>query len=524
MAQKKEQLREFLRTRLDLGETNGLEWINRDEHIFKLPWKHQNDSDREDDDAKLFREWGNHKGRGPSKDADLKATFRSGLKKTRYVKVLQEGENLRHKICQLIYPDEEGEKTVSPGAGVRRRKDAHQDREVAEVPGVTIMPGPADSNLPTTLQEITPPSSLESSTSSIKSELDKYLNGDKEITVNADDVVNLFQFIEMPRDEGMSGVEEYGVYPPLGVENSNWAQSPGAALSPDVADIQQAQVDQGHATGNLELPAPQPKVLLSSSEMPSDLSTGHFGKIDFSRFQGPDDKIQLQYSDIFLIIKHRRYVLNKCHRGCSRGVRISYLKPNEPDLYEGLGAEVITPALPNFNEGEDVYTTRARGLLEAMRYGLYLYADEQFNIHAVRISKLRIFYANTIFRGIHAKPIKLPKNEDVIVFDSKVFRQAFENSIREQPDSPRPGVRVLFSFGETWDLSSSLDKCHLSVVIASAPLLFQMHTFMKASASLPKQMEMSDSSSWNSSTSAVQEVGAEIQRMSFDDSTQQEKI
>jgi hypothetical protein len=53
---KKEQLREFLRRMLDAGETKGLRWDNKEEHKFRLPWKHQNDVDWEEaEDAKLFR-------------------------------------------------------------------------------------------------------------------------------------------------------------------------------------------------------------------------------------------------------------------------------------------------------------------------------------------------------------------------------------------------------------------------------------------------------------------------------------
>jgi hypothetical protein len=96
---------------------------------------------------------------------------------------------------------------------------------------------------------------------------------------------------------------------------------------------------------------------------------------------------------------------------------------------------------------------------------------------------------NTITRGSPAMPEKLPQKQDVVVFDCDMFRQAFDKWVRDK--GPKPGVRILFSFGDTWDYVNGFEKCELSATIAGARLLFRMkqvrHLFNNPAFSTPEQ-------------------------------------
>ena len=61
---KRLRLRAWLVQQIDSGHIAGLEWLNKERGLFKVPWKHasRHSYDREKDPA-LFREWAMYTGK-----------------------------------------------------------------------------------------------------------------------------------------------------------------------------------------------------------------------------------------------------------------------------------------------------------------------------------------------------------------------------------------------------------------------------------------------------------------------------
>ena len=57
------RLRDWLETKISDPLYPGLEWLNKQQKIFRIPWKHGGRHGwKEEEDARLFREWSEHTG------------------------------------------------------------------------------------------------------------------------------------------------------------------------------------------------------------------------------------------------------------------------------------------------------------------------------------------------------------------------------------------------------------------------------------------------------------------------------
>lgn len=62
--QRRLRLRDWLVVQIESGNFLGLEWIDKERRIFRVPWKHgSRQSWKEDVDAAVFREWAIYTGR-----------------------------------------------------------------------------------------------------------------------------------------------------------------------------------------------------------------------------------------------------------------------------------------------------------------------------------------------------------------------------------------------------------------------------------------------------------------------------
>ncbi|XP_071953147.1 uncharacterized protein [Antedon mediterranea] len=78
----RKRLRAWLQEMVDSGHINGLEWINRDSQIIKIPWKHaaRHGYSRERD-ACLFKEWAIHTGKyNPETDRARPKTWKANFR------------------------------------------------------------------------------------------------------------------------------------------------------------------------------------------------------------------------------------------------------------------------------------------------------------------------------------------------------------------------------------------------------------------------------------------------------------
>ena len=110
------QLRDWLLTLLEHNQTPGLEWVNRDQKIFSISWRHGRKKGwRSEIDSQLFKEWAIYKKRykagNDRKNAKLwKSRFRCALNALNDVRELKtlsntKGENAR-KIYQFFRPQQ----------------------------------------------------------------------------------------------------------------------------------------------------------------------------------------------------------------------------------------------------------------------------------------------------------------------------------------------------------------------------------------------------------------------------------
>ena len=54
MSKSKQRLRPWMEDQLNSGQFPGVEWIDRENKIFKLPWKHYGRQDRKESDGLIF--------------------------------------------------------------------------------------------------------------------------------------------------------------------------------------------------------------------------------------------------------------------------------------------------------------------------------------------------------------------------------------------------------------------------------------------------------------------------------------
>ncbi|XP_046367377.1 interferon regulatory factor 6-like isoform X2 [Haliotis rufescens] len=61
--QNRQRLRPWLEAKINSGNFPGLEWVDRGQYIFKIPWKHGGKQDWSESDSLIFKEWAIHTGR-----------------------------------------------------------------------------------------------------------------------------------------------------------------------------------------------------------------------------------------------------------------------------------------------------------------------------------------------------------------------------------------------------------------------------------------------------------------------------
>ena len=89
----RQRLRPWLIDQINSGNYPGVSWVNKDDMIFKIPWKHFGKPGvNEERDAKIFREWAKHTGKykegDPSDASTWKTRFRCALYKLQDIEEL----------------------------------------------------------------------------------------------------------------------------------------------------------------------------------------------------------------------------------------------------------------------------------------------------------------------------------------------------------------------------------------------------------------------------------------------------
>ena len=120
----RERLRPWLEACLDDGRVPGLMWLNREERIFRIPWKHAGKQDWKADDAAVFVEWAKHTGKyregiDDPEYAKFKTRLRCAFNKSPGIKEIKEQSNEEdpdapYKVYRLLSTRETGKNNASP--------------------------------------------------------------------------------------------------------------------------------------------------------------------------------------------------------------------------------------------------------------------------------------------------------------------------------------------------------------------------------------------------------------------------
>ena len=60
---KRLRFRDWLIQRLDTGEIRGVQWIDRERGLFKIPWMHGSHKNWKENDVEIFRQWAIYSGK-----------------------------------------------------------------------------------------------------------------------------------------------------------------------------------------------------------------------------------------------------------------------------------------------------------------------------------------------------------------------------------------------------------------------------------------------------------------------------
>ena len=114
-------LPEWLKEQVESGKHKGVFWINEEERIFHVPWKHASRNGWEDGDVSLFKAWAIYTNRyregvDKPKPALWKTNFRCAINSHNYIAFVKDQGQRKgdkaHRIMKLIEQPKEKGKVV----------------------------------------------------------------------------------------------------------------------------------------------------------------------------------------------------------------------------------------------------------------------------------------------------------------------------------------------------------------------------------------------------------------------------
>ena len=115
-----ERMRDWLIRQINSGKFPGLEWLNEEKNVFKVPWIHAKKRGyNKERDAALFRAWAVHSGkyRDESDPTVWKINFRCAING---LKDIQEIKDMQTEDCRVY--------RVHPSTGRKRARSARRAR------------------------------------------------------------------------------------------------------------------------------------------------------------------------------------------------------------------------------------------------------------------------------------------------------------------------------------------------------------------------------------------------------------
>ncbi|XP_064635621.1 interferon regulatory factor 8-like isoform X2 [Lineus longissimus] len=191
--------------------------------------------------------------------------------------------------------------------------------------------------------------------------------------------------------------------------------------------------------------------------------------------------------DMCFWLRYKSTVIRKCILTNQKGCQIyNPGSANIPALapeYEMNGQHIGLPLPKGYLPGNDdqLHCEDIANILEYMDNGTQIFTDKQGDIYARRLSRCKIYCANASMNA--AEPYKLPRYQKIKVFDFAAFQQQLLKAKTE--GGKVPSVTVVFSLGQKWSWTKSINKMCISAAVASAKCWYDLRKFMSSRRRYP---------------------------------------
>ncbi|XP_064635618.1 interferon regulatory factor 4-like isoform X1 [Lineus longissimus] len=237
-----------------------------------------------------------------------------------------------------------------------------------------------------------------------------------------------------------------------------------------------------------------PEQLANYADELMDISLENDVKIECDESQEMPDSLSLlslrsepKVHDMCFWLRYKSTVIRKCILTNQKGCQIyNPGSANIPALapeYEMNGQHIGLPLPKGYLPGNDdqLHCEDIANILEYMDNGTQIFTDKQGDIYARRLSRCKIYCANASMNA--AEPYKLPRYQKIKVFDFAAFQQQLLKAKTE--GGKVPSVTVVFSLGQKWSWTKSINKMCISAAVASAKCWYDLRKFMSSRRRYP---------------------------------------
>ena len=133
-----ERLRDWLINQINSGKFRGLEWLDEEKTVFRVPWIHAKKRDYDEErDSALFKEWAMHTGKyKPHENKTIgydpttwKINFRCALNGLKDIMELKEHQTEWYRVYKVL-----------PSAAKKKRVKGYNTHRARPYPAIAMMP------------------------------------------------------------------------------------------------------------------------------------------------------------------------------------------------------------------------------------------------------------------------------------------------------------------------------------------------------------------------------------------------
>lgn len=457
----RQRMKPWLEAKINGGKVPGLEWLDREQRIFKVPWKRLGNREWNEKDAEIFKEWAIHTGRFRENidNPDFptwKTRFRCALTKLPDIKELKDQNKLDGNTDEpyRVYQFLERRPSRSPTMPTHETMDRLDDFKYDTMSQQTIIPTTVNSG-----------GSLDRS---LASDLNSIASGD---LIHCDSrEINVIR--ENESQHGPMGQSSLDVIQPCKQEDFNFGDTD-----------------------------PTQRVQKEYSENQLLRQSPHIDPTD---------------TKIYVTVRYKQEVKVDNLFTSSGGIRIFYDKqipiPDicSDDVY-GPTHDVTMVRLPDCGTQNVKQQQLTYQLLNYLDRGLHI-KMENGNIIATRLCRCSIFVSSQSLNN--GETTKLNRGQPTLIYDVyNYFGVAFDRFLRGQ--GPKPSAEVVIGFGQRFDLATeSVTGMLISAVVFHVEAN-NLLTTITCSSPVSPNLEISKSDSYDRYIDNMVKCSTNMESMEF---------